>query len=154
MKPIISALITVSTLSVVSQQHPGDPILVGLWFEPWKRSTSDPVSARPGDPVELDRICELAKTTRREVLDAMNLVQRAGRLGVTPVRWEEPGTASEKCRPTAFHLTIPSAAEEAAREHAPRPAPLPACTYGSVEIKRVPFGLRKAAPEKVKSRVR
>jgi hypothetical protein len=104
--------------------------------------------ARPGDPVELDRIRELAKTTRREVLDAMNLMQRAGRLGVTPVRWEEPRTASERCRPTAFHLTIPSGAEEAAREHAPRPAPLSASAYGGVEIKRVPSGIKGALKRK------
>jgi hypothetical protein len=102
----------------------------------------------PGDAIELDRVCELAKTTRREVLDAMNVMQRAGRLGVTPVRWEEPGTASEKWRPTAFHLTIGSAAEEAAREHAPRPAPLAASAYGGVEIERLAFGMRGALKRK------
>jgi hypothetical protein len=78
----------------------------------------------PGDAIELDRVCELAKTTRREVLDAMNVMQRAGRLGVTPVRWEEPGTASEKWRPTAFHLTIgrrPRANTHLGRPRSPRP---------------------------------
>jgi hypothetical protein len=98
--------------------------------------------ARSGDPVELDRICELAKTTRREVLDAMNLLQRAGRLRFTADRWQGPGTPSEKWRPTAFHLTIPIAAEEAAREHAPRPAPLPASAYAGVAIKQIPVGMR------------
>src|SRR6266851_4426942 len=40
MKPIISATIIGSSLAVMSQQHLGDPVLVGIRFEPWKRPTS------------------------------------------------------------------------------------------------------------------
>src|SRR5258708_1494747 len=40
MKPIISATIIGCSLAVMSQQHLGDPVLVGIRFEPWKRPTS------------------------------------------------------------------------------------------------------------------
>jgi hypothetical protein len=95
--------------------------------------------ASPDDAVELERICALANATRRDVLAAMDLLRRAGRLAAMPVRWNE--VAPGKWRPAAFVLIIPSADDEARHKQAQRPAPIPASVYGEVEVKRLPMNM-------------
>jgi hypothetical protein len=93
------------------------------------------------DPVPLDRICQIAKTTRNETLSDIRRLREAGRLICVP-RWRPPAVPGGKAKLTGFDFTIPTAADEAARQQATRPHPLTPSDYAGVEIKRVPAGKR------------
>jgi hypothetical protein len=64
---IVSAVILSFSLVIVSQRHPGDPILIGIRFEPWKRPTSSGTTllVLPGDGIGPEIVAATL-----EVLDA------------------------------------------------------------------------------------
>jgi hypothetical protein len=96
---------------------------------------------KPGDAVTVDRICEIAKTTRHETLRDVKRLCAAGRLVCAP-HWQPPAVPGGKATIAAFDFTIPSAADEAARHQTARPQPLPPSAFGGVEIRRVPVDMR------------